>query len=106
MHVSQTCGCHQVVAQRAEVLTPHESQRINACGNTPLDMRVTLQGPGKKWEHYELTANGKPLRIPMHVKKGDTVQIISGDDKGKVGEIAKVQYPWIWELSLWVMTDG
>ncbi len=49
------------------------------------------QGPGKKWEHYELTANGKPVRIPMHVKKGDTVQIISGDDKGKVGEIAKVR---------------
>ena len=48
------------------------------------------QGPGKTWEHYELTANGKPVRIPMHVKKGDTVQIISGDDKGKVGEIAKV----------------
>ena len=52
-----------------------------------------MQGPGKKWEHYELTANGKPLRIPMHVKKGDTVQIISGDDKGKVGEIAKVLIP-------------
>jgi len=51
------------------------------------------QGPGKKWEHYELTANGKPVRIPMHVKKGDTVQIISGDDKGKVGEIAKVRLP-------------
>ena len=50
------------------------------------------QGPGKKWEHYELTANGKPMRIPMHVKKGDTVQIISGDDKGKVGEIAKVRF--------------
>ena len=28
----------------------------------------------------------------MHVKKGDTVQIISGDDKGKVGEIAKVRH--------------
>ncbi|MCL1471300.1 50S ribosomal protein L24 [Argonema antarcticum] len=25
----------------------------------------------------------------MHVKKGDTVQIISGKDKGKVGEILK-----------------
>ncbi|NCO75814.1 MAG: 50S ribosomal protein L24 [Cyanobacteria bacterium] len=26
-------------------------------------------------------------RFKMHVKKGDTVQIISGKDKGKVGEI-------------------
>lgn len=25
----------------------------------------------------------------MHVKKGDTVQIISGSDKGKIGEILK-----------------
>ena len=28
-----------------------------------------------------------PVRFKMHVKKGDTVQIISGKDKGKVGEI-------------------
>jgi large subunit ribosomal protein L24 len=26
----------------------------------------------------------------MHVKKGDTVQIIAGKDKGKIGEILKV----------------
>lgn len=31
--------------------------------------------------------NKKPVRFRMHVKKGDTVQIISGRDKGKVGEI-------------------
>jgi len=30
-----------------------------------------------------------PTRYKMHVKKGDTVQIISGKDKGKVGEILK-----------------
>ena len=28
-----------------------------------------------------------PTRHKMHVKKGDTVQVISGRDKGKVGEI-------------------
>lgn len=28
-------------------------------------------------------------RRKMHVKKGDTVQVISGRDKGKVGEIVK-----------------
>jgi large subunit ribosomal protein L24 len=38
----------------------------------------------------KLTANGKPVSCKMHVKKGDTVQIISGKDKGKVGEILKV----------------
>jgi len=30
-----------------------------------------------------------PQRYKMHVKKGDTVQVISGKDKGKVGEIIK-----------------
>lgn len=34
-------------------------------------------------------AKDKPARYKMHVKKGDTVQIISGKDKGKVGEILK-----------------
>ncbi len=27
------------------------------------------------------------IRYKMHVKKGDTVQVISGKDKGKVGEV-------------------
>jgi len=27
------------------------------------------------------------IRYKMHVKKGDTVQVISGHDKGKVGEV-------------------
>ncbi len=30
-----------------------------------------------------------PKRYKMHVKKGDTVQVISGKDKGKVGTILK-----------------
>lgn len=33
--------------------------------------------------------NKLPQRQKMHVKKGDTVQVISGRDKGKVGEIVK-----------------
>lgn len=32
----------------------------------------------------------KPARYKMHVKKGDTIQVISGRDKGKVGEITAV----------------
>ncbi len=34
-----------------------------------------LQGPGKKWEHMELNANGKPQRVSMHVRLGDTVKV-------------------------------
>lgn len=36
------------------------------------------------------TKKKTPVRYSMHVKKGDTVQVISGRDKGKVGEIEKV----------------
>lgn len=31
----------------------------------------------------------QPQRYRMHVKTGDTVQVISGKDKGKVGEIVQ-----------------
>ena len=31
--------------------------------------------------------NQRPITYTMHVKTGDTVQVISGKDKGKVGEI-------------------
>ena len=51
-----------------------------------------MQGPGKKWEHYELNKNGKPLRVPMHVQRGDLVQIISGAEKGKTGTITNVRH--------------
>lgn len=47
-------------------------------------------GPGKKWESYELNKNGKPVRLPLHVKTGDTVVVIAGDDNGKVGTVDKV----------------
>jgi large subunit ribosomal protein L24 len=34
-------------------------------------------------------ANQQPMRYKMHIKTGDTVQVISGKDKGKVGEIVR-----------------
>lgn len=48
------------------------------------------QGPGKKWEHYDLNANAKPVRVRMHVQTGDTVQVIAGSDKGKIGKIVRL----------------
>lgn len=47
-------------------------------------------GGGRKWEHYELTAGGKAVRLPMHVKKGDKVIVIAGGDKGTIGTITRV----------------
>lgn len=35
------------------------------------------------------SAKNAAVRYKMHVKKGDTVQVISGRDKGKVGEIVR-----------------
>lgn len=35
-------------------------------------------------------AGSQPTRFKMHVKKGDTVQVIAGKDKAKVGEILQV----------------
>lgn len=32
-------------------------------------------------------ADSTPTRYKLHVKKGDTVQVIAGSDKGKVGEV-------------------
>ena len=32
----------------------------------------------------------QPTRYRMHVKKGDTVQVITGKDKAKVGEVLQV----------------
>lgn len=32
----------------------------------------------------------QPVRHRMHIKKGDTVQVITGKDKGKVGEVTTV----------------
>jgi large subunit ribosomal protein L24 len=34
-----------------------------------------------------------PMRHKVHVKKGDTVQVIAGRDKGKVGEIVQSHAP-------------
>ncbi|KXZ53712.1 hypothetical protein GPECTOR_6g629 [Gonium pectorale] len=57
---------------------------VAAYGNLP------KIGGGRKWEHFELGPSGRAVRIPMHVKKGDTVLVVSGKDKGKVGTIIKV----------------
>ena len=63
---------------------------------------ILVQGPGKKWEHYDLNKNGKPIRLPMHVQRGDMVQIISGAEKGKTGKITTVSFYWLLLLLLFI----
>ncbi|KAK6154388.1 hypothetical protein DH2020_008636 [Rehmannia glutinosa] len=44
----------------------------------------------KRWERKECKPNSLPVIHKMHVKLGDTVKVISGKDKGKVGEVARI----------------
>merc|ERR1712157_166595 len=45
----------------------------------------------KKWVKPKVNPNtGKAVRQDMHVREGDTVKVIAGKDKGKVGEVVKV----------------
>ena len=44
----------------------------------------------KRWERKECKPNSLPVLHKMHVKIGDTVKVISGHEKGKIGEISKV----------------
>ncbi|XP_020235277.1 50S ribosomal protein L24, chloroplastic [Cajanus cajan] len=50
----------------------------------PIVMRL------KRWERKKCKPNSLPILHKMHVKIGDTVKIISGHEKGKVGEITRV----------------
>jgi large subunit ribosomal protein L24 len=44
----------------------------------------------KRWERKECKPNSLPILHKMHVKFGDTVKVISGRDKGKIGEVTKI----------------
>ncbi|GKV45762.1 hypothetical protein SLEP1_g52811 [Rubroshorea leprosula] len=44
----------------------------------------------KRWERKECKLNSLPVLHKMHVKVGDMVQVISGRDRGKIGEITEI----------------
>ncbi|KAK6934376.1 Ribosomal protein L24, partial [Dillenia turbinata] len=44
----------------------------------------------KRWERKKCKPNSLPILQKMHVKIGDTVKVISGHEKGKIGEIIKI----------------
>ncbi|KAG1661562.1 hypothetical protein FOA52_009561 [Chlamydomonas sp. UWO 241] len=70
--------------QAAQPLGRGNLQVACAYGTTP------KVGGGKRWKHIEVNDNGKPVKVDMHVKKGDLVKVIAGADKGKTGTIIKV----------------
>ncbi|KAL0320749.1 UNVERIFIED_CONTAM: Calcium/calmodulin-regulated receptor-like kinase [Sesamum radiatum] len=44
----------------------------------------------KRWERKECKPNSLPVLHKMHVRVGDTVKVIAGNDKGKIGEVVRV----------------
>jgi hypothetical protein len=53
-------------------------------------------GGGKKWERQELYPSGKPVKIDMHVKKGDIVQVCVEDERGeRVGHALRDGGGWL-----------
>lgn len=44
----------------------------------------------KRWERKEVKENSLPVVKKLHVKVGDTVKVISGHDKGKIGAVTQV----------------
>ncbi|XP_071736648.1 large ribosomal subunit protein uL24c-like isoform X1 [Rutidosis leptorrhynchoides] len=49
-----------------------------------------IQAKLKRWERIKCKPNSLPIVHKMHVKLGDTVKVIAGRDKGKIGEITKI----------------
>ncbi|KAM7498808.1 hypothetical protein LguiA_023222 [Lonicera macranthoides] len=60
----------------------------------PLVKSIEKPGPIvvklKRWERIKCKPNSLPVLHKMHVKLGDTVKVISGHEKGKIGEITKI----------------
>nr|GMD56176.1 50S ribosomal protein L24, chloroplastic [Ipomoea batatas] len=44
----------------------------------------------KLWERKDCKPNSLPVLQKMHVKVGDTVKVIAGHDKGKIGEVSEI----------------
>ncbi|KAL8195531.1 hypothetical protein R6Q57_025934 [Mikania cordata] len=72
-------------------------QRLSSCTSTPpVPIKTTkitcppIQVKLKRWERIKCKPNSLPIVHKMHVKLGDTVKVIAGRDKGKIGEITKI----------------
>ncbi|CAA7394533.1 unnamed protein product [Spirodela intermedia] len=70
-------------------------QRLAQPISAPLNVKTSdMTGPIvmklKRWERKDCKPNSLPVLHKMHVKVGDTVKVISGHDKGKIGEISRI----------------
>ncbi|CAK8539402.1 unnamed protein product [Lathyrus sativus] len=56
----------------------------------PTEKKCLIVMKLKRWERKECKPNSLPVLHKMHVKVGDTVKVISGHDKGQIGEITRI----------------
>ncbi|XP_047341364.1 50S ribosomal protein L24, chloroplastic [Impatiens glandulifera] len=56
----------------------------------PIDQPCPIVMKLKRWERKKCKPNSLPILQKVHVKIGDTVKIIAGRDKGKIGEITEI----------------
>eukprot|EP00419_Tripos_fusus_P023644 CAMPEP_0172726840 /NCGR_PEP_ID=MMETSP1074-20121228/91341_1 /TAXON_ID=2916 /ORGANISM="Ceratium fusus, Strain PA161109" /LENGTH=264 /DNA_ID=CAMNT_0013553937 /DNA_START=74 /DNA_END=868 /DNA_ORIENTATION=+ len=87
----QSHACRVVMNARY----PNPSPPASAKGN-----RRTMAGKHRWfWKGRQVRVrtnpvNGKPVRYRMHVRAGDTVQVVKGKDAGKVATVWKVWTKW------------
>lgn len=69
-----------------------DSMRLQLPSRTPAPLPgpLVVRAIKKRWEKKELKPNGLPVRQKMHVLVGDTVQVISGHEHNKIGEVTQV----------------
>ncbi|XP_024524420.1 uncharacterized protein LOC9654384 [Selaginella moellendorffii] len=63
--------------------------QVSPAGGRLASRPCTITMTIRKWELKKLKEKKK-----MHVRLGDTVKVISGSDKGKVGEVTKLYRKW------------
>ncbi|CAH9052450.1 unnamed protein product [Cuscuta epithymum] len=56
----------------------------------PIQKSYAIAAKLRRWERKECKPNSLPMLHKLHVKVGDTVKVIAGHDKGKIGDVAEV----------------
>ncbi|GMH43050.1 hypothetical protein BSKO_10972 [Bryopsis sp. KO-2023] len=82
---------------RRLVARPISAPRVSAPLVCPVQAGTI--GYGKKWEHLPVhKKTGKVIRQKIHVQVGDYVVVITGNDKGKMGEVTRVdtKFGYVW----------
>lgn len=95
--LTSTCPAHRLGYGSSSLFGSSGVQRmltarplLRVAAPVPSTVTAGIIGPGKRWEHYPTNDNGKVIRPKLHIRKGDTVQVIAGKDKGKVGKVTDV----------------